>query len=174
MKTSKLRKLSWVFFALALTTTSLFAQGWRNGNRSFNSPNNLCINQISRLSEEQKTKIEGLNKSHLEKMAQLRTQRQSTTDAIEKSEIRTTMLKNVKAHLDEVKTLLTTEQQNEFAALQQRGNCGNRCGQGNFKGRGQDRGNCQFAGNYGNRGNRNGCGQGCGNGNRRNQGCFRN
>lgn len=166
METSKLRKLAWVFFALAFTTTSLFAQGWRNGNRSFNSPNNNCINQISGLSEEQKTKIEGLNKSHLEKMAQLRTQRQSTTDAIEKSEIRTTMLKNVKAHRDEVKTLLTTEQQNEFAALQQRGNYGN--------GRGQGRGNCQFAGNYGNRGNRNGGGQGYGNGNRRNQGCFRN
>lgn len=174
MKTSKLRKLAWVFFALALTTTSLFAQGWRNGNRSFNGPNNNCINQISGLSEEQKTKIDGLNKSHLEKMAQLRTQRQSTTDAIEKSEIRTTMLKNVKAHRDEVKSLLTAEQQNEFAALQQRGNNGNGRGQGNFQGRGQGKGNCQFAGNYGNRGNRNGCGQGYGNGNRRNQGCFRN
>ncbi len=174
MKTSKLRKLAWVFFALALTTTSLFAQGLRNGNRSFNSPNNNCINQVSGLTEEQKAKIDGLNKSHLEKMAQLRTQRQSTTDAIEKSEIRTTMLKNVNAHRDEVNSLLTTEQQNEFAALQQRGNCGNSRGQGHFQGRGQGRGNCQFAGNYGNRGNRNGGGQGYGNGNRRNQGCFRN
>lgn len=174
MKFSKLKKLAWVFFALALTTTTLFAQGWRNGERHNNGLNNSCINQFSGLSDDQKTKIDGLNKSHLEKMAQLRTQRQSTTDAIEKSEIRTTMLKNVKAYRDEVKSLLTAEQQNEFAALQQRGNYGNGRGQGNFQGRGQGKGNCQFAGNFGTRGNRNGGGQGYGNVNCRNQGCFRN
>lgn len=174
MKISKLKKLAWVFFALALTTTTLFAQGWRNGNRPNNSPNNNCINRVSGLSEEQKTKIDGLNKSHLDNMAQLRTQRQSTTDVIEKSEIRTTKLKNVKAHRDEVKSLLTAEQQNEFDALQQRWNNRNGRGQGNFQGRGQGKGNCQFAGNYGNRGNRNGGGQGYGNRNHRNQDCFRN
>ena len=174
MKISKLTKLAWVFFALALTATTLFAQGWRNGNRPVNGQKNNCINQLSGLSDEQQTKIDGLNKSHLDAMAQLRTQRQSTTDAIEKSEIRTKMLKNVKAHRDEVKSLLTTEQQKEFDALQQRGNYGNGRGQGNFQGRGKGNGNCQFAGNYGNRGNRNSGGQGYGNGNRRNQGCYRN
>lgn len=160
METSKLKKLAWVFFALALTTTTLFAQGWRNGNRPFYGSNNNCINLISGLSDEQKTKIDGLNKSHLETMSQLRTQRQSSTDAIEKSEIRTTMLKTVKAHREEVKSMLTAEQQKEFDALQQRANYGN--------GRGQGKGNCQTAGNFG---NRNGRGQG--NGNRCGQGCLR-
>lgn len=174
MKISELKKLAWVFFALALTTTTLSAQGWGNGNSSFNSPNNNCINQVTGLSEDQKAKIEGLNKSHLEKMAQLRSQRQSTTDAIEKSEIRTTMLKNVKAHRDEVNSLLTTEQQKEFAALQQRGNYGNGRVQGNFQSCGQGKRNCQFAGNYGNRSNRNSSGSGYGNGTRRNQNCYRN
>ena len=174
MKTSKLNKLAWVFFALAFTTTTLYAQGWRNGNRPANGQNYSCINQISGLTDEQKTRIDGLNKTHQAKMAELRTQRQSTADAIEKSEIRTTMLKNVKTHRDEVKSVLTAEQQKEFDALQQRGNYANSRGQGNFQSRGQGRGQCQFAGNYGNRGTRNGCGQGFGNGNRRNQGCFRN
>lgn len=174
METSKLKKLAWVFFALALTTTTLFAQGWRNGNRSFNNPNNNCINQISGLSDEQKTKIDGLNKSHFETMSQLRAQCQSTTDAIEKSEIRTTMLKTVKAHRDEVKSLLTPDQQKEFDALQQRGNFGNGSGQGNFQSCGQGKRNCQFAGNYRNRSNRNGSGPGYGNGNCRNKNCYRN
>jgi hypothetical protein len=107
-------------------------------------------------------------------MDELRTKRQSTTDAIEKSEIRTTMLKNVKAHRDEVKSLLTAEKQKEFDTLQQRGNYGNGRGQANFNGRRQGNGNCQFAGNYCSRGNRNGGGQGYGNGNLRNQGCYRN
>lgn len=174
MKISKLTKLAWVFFALALTATTLFAQGWRNGNRPVNGQKNNCINQISGLSDEQQTKIEGLNKSHLETMAQLRTQRQSTTDAIEKSEIRTAMLRNVKAHSDEVKSLLTTDQQKQWENLQGYSNRGNGSGQGNFQGRGKRNGNCQFAGNYGNRGNRNGGGQGFGKGNRHNQGCYRN
>lgn len=174
MKASKLNKLAWVFFALALTTTTLYAQGWRNGNKPANGQNNDCINQISGLSDEQKAKIDGLNETHQGKMAELRTQRQSTTDAIEKSEIRTTMLKNVKAHRDDVKSLLTADQQKQWENLQPGKNNGNSRGQGKFMGRGQRNGNCQFAGNYGNRGNRNGGGQGFSNGNRRNQGCYRN
>lgn len=175
MKMSKLTKLAWVFFALALTSTTLFAQGWRNGKQAGNGRNNNCINQVSGLTDEQKTKIDGLNETHQVKMGELRTQRQSTTDAIEKSEMRTTMLKNVKAHRDEVKSLLTAEQQKEFDLLQARGNYGNGRGNGNFQGRGQGCGQ-QFAGNQGcgARTNRGGGGQGYGRGNRQNQGCIRN
>jgi hypothetical protein len=172
---SKLSKFAWVFFALALGTTTLFAQGWRNGEQAGNGRNNYCINQVSDLTDEQKTKIDGLNETHQGKMGELRTQRQSTTDAIEKSEIRTTMLKNVKAHRDEVKSLLTAEQQKEYELLQARGNYGNGRGNANFQGRGQGRGQ-QFTGNQGcgGRVNRGSGGQGYGWGNRQNQGCFRN
>jgi hypothetical protein len=175
MKLSKLTKLAWVFFALAVTSTTLFAQGWRNGKQAGNGLNNNCINQVSGLTDEQKTKIDVLNETHQVKMGELRTQRQSTIDAIEKSEIRTTMLKNVKAHRDEVKSLLTAEQQKEYDLLQARGNYGNGRGNGNFQGRGQGHGQ-QFAGNQrcGARTNRGGSGQGYGRGNRQNQGCFRN
>lgn len=172
---SKLSKLAWVFFALAVTSTTLFAQGWRNGKQTVNGRNSNCINQVSGLTDEQKTKIDGLNETHQVKMGELRKQRQSTTDAIEKSEIRTTMLKNVKAHRNEAKSLLTAEQQKEYDLLQARGNYGNGRGNGNFQGRGQGRGQ-QFAGNQGcgARGNRCGGGQGYGRGNRQNQGCIRN
>jgi Spy/CpxP family protein refolding chaperone len=167
MKKSKLTKLAWAFFALAVTSTTLYAQGWNNGKQAGNGWNKTCLNQISGLSDEQKIKIDGLNEIHQAKMAELRTKRQSTNDAIEKSEIRTTMLKNVKAHRDEVKSLLTTEQQKQYDQLQARGN-------GNFQGRGQGRGQ-QFAGNQGCgcRGNRGFGGQGYGRGNRQNPGCFR-
>ena len=174
MKTSKLTKLAWVFFALAATSSTLYAQGWNNGKQAGNGQNNYCLNQVSGLNDEQKTKINGLNETHKAKMGELRTKRQSTTDAIEKSEIRTTMLKNVKAHRDEVKSLLTIEQQKEYDLLQARGNCGNGRGNGNFQGRGQGRGQ-QFAGNQGcrARGNRGG-GQGYCRGNRQSQRCVRN
>jgi hypothetical protein len=175
MKLSKLSKLAWVLFALAIGTTTVVAQGRRNGNSLINGQNNSCINRVSGLNDDQKTKIDGLNETHQAKMDELRTQRQSTADAIEKSEIRTTMLKNVKAHRDEVKSLLTAEQQKEWETLQPNGNYGKVFGNSNFQGRGQGRGQ-QFAGNNScmGRGNRSGGRQGNGYGNRQNRGCYRN
>jgi hypothetical protein len=173
MKLSKLKKLAWVFFALSVTSTTLFAQGWRNGKQAGNGRNNNCFNQVSGLTDDQKTKIDGLNETHQVKMGELCTQRLSTIDAIEKSEIRTTILKNVKAHRDEVKSLLTAEQQKDYDLLQVRGNYGNGRGNGNYQGRGHGQ---QFAGNQGcgAHTNRGGGRQGYRRGNRQNQGCFRN
>ena len=175
MKLSKLTKLAWVFFALAVTSTTLFAQGWGNGKQAGNGRNNNCVNRISGLTDEQQLKIDGLNETHQVKMSELRTQRQSTTDAIEKSEIRTSMLKNVKAHRDEVKSLLTAEQQKQWENMQPNRNYGNGRGNANFQGNRQGRGQ-QFAVNQGCgvRGNRGGGGQGYGRGNHQNQGYYRN
>ncbi|HKI87701.1 MAG TPA: hypothetical protein VKA38_01655, partial [Draconibacterium sp.] len=63
MKISKLQKFAWVFFALILGATTLFAQGWRNGNRAFvqNNQNAPCLNEISGLTENQSAKISELN-----------------------------------------------------------------------------------------------------------------
>lgn len=158
MKTSSLRKFAWVFFALALTTTTVFAQGWRKGNNVQNKQNQPCLTQISDLSEEQVLSIDKLNASHQETMAELRQQRQSTVDVIEKSEIRTKMLKQVEAHRNDVKSLLTEEQQAQYNELQAsvgygRNQANNqRRGNGNFNRQG--RGN----GNSGVRGLGNGCG----------------
>ena len=176
MKISKLTKLAGVFFALALGTTTILGQGWRYNNRINQDQVQPCLNQILGLTDEQKSKIDELNKSHQQEMAKLREQRQSTADAIEKSEIRTTMLKNIKAHRDEVKSLLNADQQQEYDSINARGNYykGQR-DNGRFGRMGQGQGRQQFAGNcgYGPRGNRGGYGQG--NGCRRlNQGCYRN
>lgn len=164
MKISKLQKFAWVFFALALGTTTLLAQGWRNGNRAFvqNNQNAPCLNLIPGLTEEQSAKITELNVKHQEAMTDLRYERRSTVDLIEKNEIRGEMLKKVKAHREEVKGLLTEEQQKQYDRLYFRGtNTGYLRGSGNFSGRGQFRGQQGFAGNRGNgwRGNRAGYGQ---------------
>lgn len=152
MKTNNFKKLVWVFFALTLTTTTVFAQGWRNGNRAFAQNNQIapCLNQISGLTDEQTANITALNEKHQEAMTKLRDERRATAVPIEKNEIRGEMLKKVKAHREEVKGLLTEEQQKQYDQLFTQGiNQGYQKGNGNFRGRGQFRGQ-RFAANKGN------------------------
>ena len=58
MKTSRLQKFAGAIFALALGTTTLFAQGYGNGNRVNNNQNGTCLQQISGLTEKQQTEIQ--------------------------------------------------------------------------------------------------------------------
>ena len=158
MKTSKLINVAWVFFALVLTTTSVFAQRGRRANAVQNNQNLPCLTQISDLSEEQKTSIQELEASHQKTMTELREQRRSTVNAVEKSEIRTEMLKNVEAHRNAVKSLLSEEQQTQYKQLQASAGYGRNQGYGQGRGNGnfnrQGRGN----GNAGFRAQGNGCG----------------
>lgn len=163
MKISKLQKFAGVFFALALATTTLFAQGYGNRNRVNNNQNVTCLEQISGLTEKQKTKIQEMEQKHQKEMVELRNSRRSTVDAIEKNEIRGEMLKKVQAHQTAVKSLLTADQQAQYNNLHAQRN--------NYQGnRGKNRGQ-NFAGNNrsGNRGNRAGYGNGY-RGNRGNSG----
>ncbi|AHW61652.1 LTXXQ motif family protein [Draconibacterium orientale] len=155
MKTSKLFNVAWVLFALVLTTTTVFAQRGRRANPVQNNQNLPCLTQISNLTEEQETSIQELEASHQKTMAELRTERRSTINAVEKSEIRTEMLKKVEAHRNDMKSLLTEEQQIQYDQLQAsmgygrnqnvgRGNrnfSAKRGGRGNFA-RGNGRGAC--------------------------------
>ncbi len=122
MKTSKLQKLAWAFFALTLTATSVFSQGRNNGNRNLQNQNVLCLEQISDLSEQQKSQIAAMEKSHQESMAEFRVNRRSTSNSIEKTKIREEMLKSVETHQNSVKNLLTENQQKEYDLLHTRGN----------------------------------------------------
>ncbi len=162
MRISKLQKFAWAFFALALATTTVFAQGYGNRNRVNNNKTGVCLEQISDLTEQQKTKIQELEQKHQTEMAELRDNRRGTVDAIEKNEIRGEMLKKVKAHRNEVKQLLTASQQEQYETLQAQ--------QSNYRGtQGRNQGK-QFATNkrsgcrgnagYG-KGNRGGKGKGC-------------
>jgi hypothetical protein len=70
-------------------------------------------------------------------MTELRVKQRSTFDPIEKNEIRGEMLKKVKAHRNEVKSLLSEDQQKKFDVLQNAGfNRGGRvaCRQGGQRG----------------------------------------
>ncbi len=177
MNISKLSKFAWAFFALALTTTTVFGQGYKNRSNALNNQNQVCLNQITDLTDEHATKIEELGKSHQKVMTALREDRQSTQDAIEKNEIRGTMLKTVKAHRETVRNLLTEDQQKQFDLLATNGNnYGNRNGNRNSQGGQQFRGQQKFAGNCGNVGRGNWSGrQGNGRGNHQfRQGCNRN
>ncbi len=140
MKISKLQKFAWVFFTLALGTSTLFAQGWRNGNRTIaqNSKNVTCVNYLSDLTDEQVNEITALDEKHQEKMDVLRDKRRATTNWDEKDIIREEMLENIVDHRSEVKELLNENQQKEFELLQLRGNnFRNQNSNGNFQGRGR-------------------------------------
>lgn len=159
MKTSNLQKLFWVFFALLITTTSVFSQGWRNSNTVQNNQNQTCLEQISNLTKKQIQEIEKLEKVHQESMTELRNQRRSSNNAITKSEIKTEMLKKVAAHQNEVKNLLSAEQQKEYALLHKNGsNYKNRRFAQNINGRNRGNGNFACNGNNGCRGKGNNAG----------------
>jgi hypothetical protein len=156
MKTQKIRKLTLVFLTLVLTGSTLFAQGWRAGNRqglgrnmnwTADSIQPACVNLIQDLTDAQKEEITSLEAEHQKVMAELRNERRSTTDAIEKNEIRGEMLKQVKAHREEVRNLLNEEQKDEYDLLQAT-NKGRR--QGYAQGR-RNAGRCGgYAAGYGN------------------------
>lgn len=145
MENNKLRKVALAIFALTLTSATVFAQANRNGNQYYRNQNATCLNYISDLSDKQQTQIVEMEKQHQEEMAKLRTNRRSTSNAIEKSEIRTEMLKKVEAHRKSVKKVLNAEQILQYDQLHTQGNLaqnrnyGNRRGYGNFQG---GRGNC--------------------------------
>ena len=180
MKSQKIRKLTLVLLTLALTGSTVFAQGWRGGNRAGYGRNlNLsadttqltCINMIQGLTEDQKAEIRTLEADHQEAMTELRSERRSTIDAIEKNTIRGNMLKRVKNHREEVRNLLTEEQQQQYDMLQAR-NQGWR--KGFAQGKRNASGRAGFAGRNGNGRNRAGAGNGRGQLNNRRGGCFYN
>lgn len=152
MRTNKLRKLVWAFFALTLTTTSVFAQGWRYTNGTNQNQNN-CLNAITSLNEDQKNQILEMEELHQNNMDEMRIKQRSTLDFEKKSEIRNEMTKMVADHRSAVKNLLTPEQQEQYDLLhlnrnyRNQQNFANR-GKRNFQGSGQFAGNRQF-----NRGN---------------------
>ncbi len=162
----KTRKFALVLIALMLSTTIMYAQGWRNFNRpgygynqgygygydsiySYRYGPGTCLTLLPGLTEDQKTKITGLETAHQEAMAELRLKQRSTFELIEKNEIRGEMLKKVQAHRQEVRNLLTEEQQKHYDLLHARYNYGGRgfapCrrggrGQAGYGGRGFRRG----------------------------------
>ena len=154
----------WMFFALMLGVSTVFAQGGRNINRpgygygaggyGFGyGPGFNCVNFIPGLTEEQRSQITELTLNHQKAMTELVIKQRSTFDLIEKNEIRGEMLKKVAAHRDAVRNLLNEEQQQQFDLIQSRNMYGaagfgrgrrggrGRAGNAGWRGRGP---NCRF------------------------------
>ncbi len=149
MKARHLHRLAGIFIALTLATTSLLAQGWRSYNRTLVQniqTTTPCLNQISGLTEEQSAKITALITKHQETMNKLRNERRSATDVTKKEEIRAEMITKTESHRNEVRSLLTKEQQEQYDQLfTQAGNSniqgGNGYQQGNNNALGRASGN---------------------------------
>lgn len=171
MKTSKLIYVVGGFFVLMLAATTAFGQGRGNGNSYFQKKSGRCVYSIAGLTEKQQEQVEKMQNKHQEVMAELREKRRSTINAIEKSEIRTTMLKKVEAHRKAVRSVLTEDQQKVYDQLPAYGNYGRNQNLGRGRGNGNPnvvpRGNrsTNFA-----RGKRNAC---CYNSNFRGRGVCR-
>lgn len=152
----KTKNFVWMFIALMLTSTTLLAQGRRNVNQAgYGYGQGTCLVVLTDLTEEQQAKITEMEAAHQEAMAELRVEQRSTFEPVEKSEIRTEMLKKVKAHREEVRNLLTGEQQKQYDLLQAPNNYGRKgFAQGRRGGRGQaapqGRGGrgCGYGGNW--------------------------
>ncbi|MGD9931080.1 MAG: hypothetical protein AB7U05_13760 [Mangrovibacterium sp.] len=103
-----------------------------------------CLNQISGLTEQQKSEITKLEQAHQQEMMTLRSERRGTTDLATKNTVREKMLASQTAHRNQVSSLLTPEQQQQFASLtatgqgygrnQKAGFSRGRCGRGNQAG----------------------------------------
>lgn len=132
----------WIFIALMLSVTVVSAQGWRTGRSAGNNIGNrqgMCVNMLADLTTEQKEKISQLVNAHQEAIDELRTEQRSTIDPVKKNEIREEMLQKVQAHRNEVRNLLTDEQQKQLSTLQtSQGNRGRgfAAERGGFRGRG--------------------------------------
>lgn len=125
MKKSELRKLAWVFFALVLTTPTLFAQGRGYRTNAANTTGYYsCINQISNLTEQQRSQILAMESRHQEGMATLRAERRLTVLPDQKTAIGQQMLDHVANHRNSVRAMLNPEQQKQYDAIQQTGGRG--------------------------------------------------
>ncbi len=116
----KTRKFVWILIALIVGSTTVFAQGRFNRRcvvYSNASGPGTCLTVLTDLSETQKTDISELESSHQQAMAELRIKQRSTYDLVEKNAIRADMLKKVEAHRNEVRKLLTEEQQKQYDLL---------------------------------------------------------
>lgn len=121
MNTTIFTKLALVIVITATVATTTFGQRWNNANRfvnkqaAFSQP--TCVNQITDLTDKQINQITTLEEKHQTQMDEFRTQRRTTLDLAEKNILRAEMDKKVVAHQNEVKALLTEDQQNQYDLL---------------------------------------------------------
>jgi hypothetical protein len=103
---------------MLLTSLTMYAQRGRgNRNVAYNNNYQSCINEIPDLTQDQIQKITALENAHKAEIDQLRNSRRSTRDESIKTDIRQKMIDARDAHRDQVKAILTPEQQKIFETL---------------------------------------------------------
>jgi hypothetical protein len=119
MKTSFLKRLAGVSFALVVAT-SAFSQGmgFRHNANSTAKGIMLCINQIDNLTDQQEANITALANNHREEVAALRAENRSTVGfTTEKNGFRQLMAEKRESHRDAVKAILNPDQQKQFESV---------------------------------------------------------
>lgn len=123
----KSMRIFWMLIVLLLGSTTIMAQGRRNmpcgasGNRFGNGfGDGTCIAVLADLTEDQKSQIAELIQSHQQEMDKLRETMRATFDLDEKNKIRAEMLQKVQEHRNEVRSLLTASQQEQYDMLHAR------------------------------------------------------
>ncbi len=103
---------------MLLTSLTMYAQRGRgNRNVAYNNNYQTCVDALPDLTQDQIQKITALENAHKAEIDQLRNSRRSTRDGSMKTDIRQQMLNARDAHRDQVKALLTPEQQKVYEAL---------------------------------------------------------
>ena len=104
---------------MLMTSMTVFAQRGRgNRNAAYTYDNyQTCINVLPDLTQDQIQKITALETAHKAEIDQLRNSRRSTRDESIKTDIRQKMIDVRDAHRDQVKAILTPEQQKIFETL---------------------------------------------------------
>jgi len=156
MKTSRLNRVTVIFFALIVTAGSTVSGKNPDGKGKNNGmTQQTCIHSISGLSEYQKERIMAMETKNQKVMTELREKQRSSTEKDEKKELKKQMDKQAETHRNSVTSVLSADQQIQFLQFQTYGGNPNTQNQkqGMGKGNGQGKGNGSGKG----RGNGNTC-----------------
>lgn len=139
MKTNQLIRLAGIILAItAIAGTASSANNF-NKKRNLQVPAQNCLNMISGITPDQKTKIIKLNSDHQSVMSDLRKKQRLAADASQKNQISKQMDSQIENHLKAVRSILNAEQQlqlNQFRLNQGNQQCRyNRCCKGYGSGR---------------------------------------
>jgi len=121
-KFRKMKTKTFLITALMMMTSlTIFAQGGKGNRNAAYSDRSTCIHVIPDLTQEQIRQITTLESVHKAQMDQLRNERRSTRDLMVKADVRAKMISARDTHRDQVKQLLTPEQQRVYETLPYKG-----------------------------------------------------
>lgn len=119
---SMLNKLAWVIFALTIGIGQVQSQENEIKNETPIRPPMVCLEQITGLTEIQKTQLGELATEHRKNMDQLRTERRSAAPGYQKESVSDKMAEAFENHQNKVKNILTDKQKKEYDLLHQQCN----------------------------------------------------